>query len=115
FNIQAEAGASFPNPNTKNVIYIDDMDGVRDGVALTMSAERWLHCSAPSRKENGFDVPILRDTLNQQRNAEIDWFTPIAAVKEGDLKPNLTDAEGAKTTHTALAISLPRRPRNSAP
>ena len=115
FNIQAEVGASFPNPNTKNVIYIDDMDGVRDGVALTMSAERWLHSSVPSRKRFGTDWSILRDTLNQQRNAEIAWFTPLAAVKEGDLKPNLTDAEGAKTTHTALAISLPRRPRNSTP
>src|SRR5262249_19657842 len=115
FNIQAEVGASFPNPNTKNVIYIDDMDGVRDGIALTMSAERWLHGSVPSRKRFGTDWSILRDTLAQQRNAEINWFTPISAVKEGDLKPNLTPAEGSQTTHTSLAISLPRRPRNASP
>ncbi|TMQ58490.1 MAG: cell surface protein SprA, partial [Candidatus Eisenbacteria bacterium] len=124
FNVQAEVGASFPNPNTKNVIYIDDMDGVRDEVALSMSAERWLRTSPPRRKDGvgnsaTNERSILADTVRAgqagQRNAEIDWFTPISAVKEGDLKPNLTNAEGAQTTHTALALSLPRRPRNADP
>jgi hypothetical protein len=113
--VQGELGASFPNPNTKNVVYIDDMDGIRDGVALSMSAERWLHTSVPSRKKNGLIVPILQDTLLGQRNTEIDWFTPISAFKESDLKPNLQDAEGAQTTHSSLALSLPRRPKNAAP
>jgi hypothetical protein len=118
FSLQAEAGASFPNPNTKNVIYIDDMDGVRDGVGLTMSAERWQWTSAPRREDGiGGERSILEDAIQAnrpgqllQRNAEIHWYTPISAVKEGDLKPNLTDAEGAQTSHPSLAISLPRRP-----
>jgi hypothetical protein len=113
FNVQAEVGASFPNPNTKNVIYIDDMDGVRDGIGLSMSAERWMWSSVPQRKVGVAEQSFL--TLPGQHNAEIHWFTPISAVKEGDLKPNLTDAEGALTTHSALAISLPRRPRDAAP
>jgi hypothetical protein len=113
FNLQAEVGASFPNPNTKNVIYIDDMDGVRDGVGLSMSAERWMWSSAPPRKVGAFEKSVL--TLPGQRNAEVQWFTPISAVKESDLKPNLTDAEGAQTTHSALAISLPRLPQGATP
>ena len=111
FNVQAEVGASFPNPNTKNVIYIDDMDGVRDGVGLSMSAERWMWSSVPQRKVGVLEQSLLK--VPGLHNVEVRWFTPISAVKESDLKPNLTDAEGAQTTHSALAISLPRRPRDA--
>jgi hypothetical protein len=114
-NVQAEVGASFPNPNTKNIIYIDDMEGVRDDVALSMDALRWTWGSVPSRKKSdatglAHDVSFLDDTLANQHNAEIHWYTPQSAVKEGDLKPNLTDAEGAQTAHSSLMLSIPRRP-----
>ena len=42
FNVQAEAGMSFPNPNTKNEVFVDDMEGVRDAVSLSLTPERWL-------------------------------------------------------------------------
>src|SRR5262249_50410937 len=120
FDVQAEVGASFPNPNTKNVIYIDDMDGVRDGVALAMSAERWMRTSPPHRRDgSGVERSILADTAlsanrsQRMTNAEIDWFTPLAAVKEHDLKPNLNDANNGSTTHSVLALSLPRRPKSA--
>jgi hypothetical protein len=112
FSVQAEVGASFPNPNTKNVVYIDDMEGVRDGVGVSMSGERWTWTSVPKRKGPGGDVPVLQDTT--LANAEIHWYTPISSVKESDLKPNLTDAEGAQNSHPSLAISIPRRPAAAA-
>jgi hypothetical protein len=110
-NVQAEMGASFPNPNTKNVVYIDDMEGVRDAVSVPMSMERWTWSSVPKLEIAGLERPITDTTLTPpRRKAEIHWYSPAAAVKERDLKPNLSDAQGAQTAHQVLALSIPRRP-----
>ncbi len=106
FNVSAEVGASFPNPNTFNEVFIDDMEGVRDAASLTMTPERWYWSSMPSRKVGAGVDSIQRF----QRNAEVHWFTPLNAVKERELKPNLTDAQGAQNSRQVLAISVPRRP-----
>ena len=105
FNLSAEMGASFPNPNTFNEVFIDDMEGVRDAVSLTMTPERWHASSVPNR------TPASGDSIQKyQRNAEVQWYTPLNAVKERELKPNLTDAQGAQNSRQTLAISVPRRP-----
>jgi motility/secretion related protein SprA len=107
FNVSAEMGASFPNPNTRNEVFIDDMEGVRDAVSLSMSAERWRWSSLPAPTPGGLDTSATRNT-------EIRWFTPVSAVKERDLKPGLSDAQGAQNSRQVLAISLPRRPDSPA-
>ncbi len=110
FNVQAEMGASFPNPNTRNEIFIDDMEGVRDAVALSMGPERWRWSSIPLRTETlsqTIDDPALP---RPQANAEVHWYSPLNAVKERDLKPSLSNAQGAQNTHQTLAISIPQRP-----
>jgi hypothetical protein len=108
FNISAEVGASFPNPNTFNEVFIEDMEGVRDAVSLTMTPERWSWSSMPSRKD---PVTGQVDSIQTfQKNAEVHWYTPLNAVKERELKPNLNDAQGAQNSRQVLAISVPRRP-----
>src|SRR5215471_17629028 len=126
FNIQAEAGMSFPNPNTKNEVYVDDMEGVRDAVSLTMTPERWRWSSVPSIPDlvqNGVastSHSILNDSLTT-RNAEIHWYTPVSSqgntndddlVKEHDLRPDLDNAQGGDNQRTVLAVSIPRTPRD---
>ena len=107
--VQAEMGASFPNPNTANQVYIDDMEGIRDAVSLSMGPERWRWSSLPRVFVSpGFQEPI--SDIAQQHNAEVHWFSPVNSIKERDLKPALTDAQGAKNAHQSLAISVPRRP-----
>ncbi len=114
FDIEGEAGASLPNPNTRNEVFIDDMEGVRDAVSLTMGAERWKWSSEPTRKDtSGVLTPY--DDLARYHNAEVHWYSPFAVVKERDLKPSLTDAEGAQNNRQVLAISVPRRPRSEDP
>jgi hypothetical protein len=108
FHIQGEVGASLPNPNTKNVVYIDDMEGVRDAVSLSMGPERWRWSSVPSRLENGLAKSV--NSLAHVYNAEVHWYSPPNAVKEHDLKPTLSQAEGGENSHQVLAISVPRRP-----
>ena len=124
FNFQAELGASFPNPNTKNQVYIDDMEGVRDAVSLSLSPERWQLMSVPSRFTNAagdtLAAPIKLTDLNspldplgsnlRQWNAELHWYYPYNTVKEKDLKPNLSAAQGGDNVHQVLALSVPRFP-----
>ena len=120
FHVQAEVGMSFPNPNTKNEVFIDDMEGVRDAVSLPMTQERWHWSSVPLLKIAGAgEAPIadsvgigraIADTLH---NAEIHWYSPPNFVKERDLKPNLSDAQGARNPHQVLCLSVPRRPREA--
>ena len=108
FHVQAEMGLSLPNPNTKNVVYLDDMEGVKDAVSLSMTAEHWLHSSVPSRLVNGISTPLL--ALAKQHNAEIQWYSPPSAVKEKELNPDLTQAQGSDNSRQVLALSIPRRP-----
>ena len=116
--VQAEVGVSLPNPNTKNVVYIDDMEGTRDAVSLSMAQERWHAASAPLiRIAPGTDWSLVgpdylaaTDTL---RNGELRWYAPPGYVEERDLKPNLTDAQGGRNPHQVLCLSVPRRPRSA--
>ncbi len=114
--VQAEVGASFPNPNTKNEVYIDDMEGVRDAVTLSLDPLHWLPMSVPKRTTNAFGARIspipLTDVVNvpNQWNAELHWYYPYNTTKEHDLKPTLSDAEGGSNARQVLALSVPRFP-----
>ncbi len=118
FRVQAEVGASFPNPNTRNEVYIDDMEGVRDAVSLTLDPSRWRLSSVPSRADvitNG--QAVIKSTMielvdngEHRKNAELHWYSPYAVVKERDLKPTLTDENGGQNNRQVLAFSVPRRP-----
>jgi hypothetical protein len=119
-HLQAEGGMSFPNPNTQNEVYIDDMEGVRDAVSLTLEPQHWHWSSVPSRKDANGTITSFVDPLISggdavgNKNAEIHWYTPTHSVQEKDLKPNLTQAQGADNYRTVLAISLPQRPDSAA-
>ena len=62
--------------------------------------------------------------LPKQWNAEIHWYTPQAnqgstgdneLPRERDLRPKLTDGQGANNVRTVLAISIPRTPTPPTP
>jgi hypothetical protein len=121
FHVQAEMGLSFPNPNTRNEVFIDDMEGVRDAVSLTMAQERWHLASVPRLEvAPGVSVPLTDPAVEAGfevhglRNAEMHWYSPPNFVKERDLKPNLSDAQGARNPHQVLCLSVPRRPSTGA-
>ena len=111
FHVQAEVGASFPNPNTRNEVFIDDMEGVRDAVSLSMGPERWHWSSVPSRLVSG--LPQFMNGLDHMHDAEIHWYSPPSVVHEKDLKPTLTQAQGGENPRQVLAISIPRRPTSA--
>lgn len=123
FNVQAEAGMSFPNPNTRNEVFVDDMEGVRDAVSLPMTAQNWRLSSVPRRAITTVDgnavatQPYL--TLPRYWNAELHWYNPVNSagntsdgdlIRERDLRPKLNDAQGAQNVRTVLALSVPKVP-----
>lgn len=120
--VQAEVGASFPNPNTQNEVYIDDMEGVRDAVTLALTPDRWRLSSVPSRAEVETEAsdqlgPLVDATVTEKMTdlpavsmGELHWYSPYSVVHESDLKPNLTNAQGSQNIRTVLALSVPRRP-----
>jgi len=123
FNVQAEGGMSFPNPNTRNEVFVDDMEGVRDAVSLSMTPDRWHWSSVPSRAAVVVNGTAAQTTsflaLPHQLYTEVHWFTPVNThgnttdnelVHERDLRPRLPDAQGAQNVRTVLGISTPRKP-----
>jgi len=47
-DIAGEVAASFPNPNTKGDVYVDDMEGVSDTRSFSMTRESWMPASPPT-------------------------------------------------------------------
>jgi hypothetical protein len=122
-NVQAEVGMSFPNPNTRNEVYVDDMEGVRDAVSLSLTPDRWRWTSVPRRALSVVNGNAMTTqsflTLPKQWNAEVHWFVPVNSqgnpsdeelVRERDLRPKLSDAQGGQNVRNVLAISVPKKP-----
>jgi hypothetical protein len=122
-NIQAEAGMSFPNPNTQNEVFVDDMEGVRDAVSLSLTPDRWRWSSVPARAVGIADgnAVLTKKYINlpNYMNGEVHWFSPVSThgnttdpdlVHEKDLRPLLPPAQGADNVRTVLAVSMPHVP-----
>jgi len=119
-HVQAEVGASFPNPNTRNEVYIDDMEGVRDAVSLTLDPLRWRWSSVPNKADRLDPDGVARQqspvtSVPKYSNAELHWFSPSGGVvQEEDLKPTLPKEQGGQATRTVMGLSVPRRPLTAA-
>ncbi len=123
FNVQAEGGMSFPNPNTRNEVFVDDMEGVRDAVSLSMTPDRWRWSGVPRRGTSVVQGNALVTdsylTLPKYWNAELHWYVPVNTrggesdgdlIHERDLRPKLSDAQGGRNVRTVLAMSIPKTP-----
>ncbi len=113
FRFQGEVGASFPNPNTRNEVYVDDMEGVRDAVSVSLDRGRWRYAAPPRVRSGGIERRI--DEVSGRKLAELHWYSPASTVLESDLKPKLTEAQGSKNRRLVLAMSVPRRPLTALP
>ncbi len=83
FDFEGGVGLSFPNPNTRNDLYIDDFEGVDDDISIRINRMAWGPCSVP-RSVPGFDIEA-----QSNRRGELWWYTPYHAVQEGELNPTL--------------------------
>ncbi|MCK4305932.1 MAG: cell surface protein SprA, partial [Candidatus Eisenbacteria sp.] len=76
-------GVSFPNPNTRNDLYIDDFEGVADDTYIRLNRLAWKPCGLP------LAAPGESDSAKAARKAELWWYTPFRGTREGDLNPTL--------------------------
>jgi hypothetical protein len=82
---QGEAALSLPNPNTKNQIYIDDMEGVEDSREFAITRGVWSPASEP----------VGYDTFPFVRPLPFNWYNPENVVRRADVFTELsTEREG---------------------
>lgn len=109
FELEAGLGLSLPNPNTRNQLYIDDFEGAKDVISLSLSRRSWIFPSIPVR--------VLQETANSEslataRRGELLWYAPRRALQEFDLQPTL-DAREGDDNRTMLELYL--APRGTTP
>ncbi len=80
-SIGGEVGLSFPNPNTKGDVYVDDMEGIEDVRSFPVLRESWVPAS-PSGE------------LRWQDNRGIWWYVKDKEVREQDIFPNAESKPG---------------------
>ena len=89
-----------------------------DALPFSMVVERWKYGSVPSTGTvvgGRVPVPVRLLDVPGKHNAELHWYSPYAVVKDSDLDPSLTDAQGAQNSRQVLALSIPRRPITALP
>lgn len=90
-------GVSFPNPNTRKNLYIDDFEGVADDIAVRLNRMAWKPTSAP------LGVPGADEAARSARRGEVWWYTPYRAAHEGDINPTL-DYQEANDYRSVLEL-----------
>ncbi len=101
------AGLSLPNPNTKDKLYIDDFDGAKDVLSLTMNRRLWRPTSIPvsdSLLSGSKENPVRRAAAR----GELWWYSPRTAVQERLLLPTLDDTEGDNYRQVLRMRMFPR-------
>jgi cell surface protein SprA len=90
-------GVSFPNPNTRNDLYVDDFEGVADDIAVRLNRLAWKSSSIP------VSSPGDGEADQAAHRGELWWYTPYRALREGDLNPTL-DYQEANDYRTVLEL-----------
>lgn len=96
--LDLESAATFPNPNTKNTVYIDDMEGTEETSSFGITRRQWDFMSIP----RGPSMPELDWT---RRFKEVWWYNPKNSTTRGDLNPDLSQEERNKFV-PVLEVSL---------
>jgi len=66
-NLDLEVAQSMPNPNTKNVAYVDDFEGAENRLGIQKFKFVWNQSSLPTRDD--FDLTLPKGRLT--------WYNPI--------------------------------------
>jgi hypothetical protein len=106
-NLQAAMGISIPDPNTRNVVYVDDMEGVELVTAAGVSRRNWFYSSPPLDYAVGSaEEPSIRPAPPATDRGKLLWFSP-QTVRAEDLNPALEQFEGDNFEPTLEVIYIP--------
>jgi hypothetical protein len=98
-DLEGGIGISFPNPNTRNDLYLDDFEGVAEDIHVRINRLAWKPTSIPVGA-TGFDAES-----RARRRGELWWYTPYRAVQNGDLNPTL-DYQEANDYRQVLELQV---------
>jgi hypothetical protein len=95
FSVQGNVGFSHPNPNTRDEVYLDDMDGAKSSTSLGISRASWSYGSLPP-----LPLGVSLDDF-----AQVLWYNP-PHITARELYPDLPESQG-KQTKSTLLLRLP--------
>jgi hypothetical protein len=95
--LEGGLGISFPNPNTRKDLYIDDFEGVADDITVRLNRLAWKPTNAPAAVRGADEV------ARSACRGEIWWYTPYRAAHEGDINPTL-DYQEANDYRSVLEL-----------
>lgn len=90
-DFEAGLGLSIPNPNTRDLLYIDDFEGAKDVLSVTLNRRAF---KAPSIPLKILEEEVFSDSMATERKGELRWYSPRQALQEYDLKPTIDEQEG---------------------
>jgi hypothetical protein len=88
--------ASFPDPNTKGEVFIDDMEGVEDSDIISLSRRNWWWASPPIDPADSLGF----NALETNKRERFFWYNiePNFGVHRRDLNPELNERESNLVT-----------------
>ncbi len=99
-NISAEVAQSLPNPNTLGQAYIDDFEGSKEALNLSVMRTTWAKSSAPV----GDDGESLPDS---SARGDLVWYNPWDRVEVHDIWPNKQTLSEDSRIHTLNMMFFP--------
>ena len=87
-------GVSFPNPNTRGEVFIDDMEGAEQIVSPGVNRVNWTYSSTPLLAYEHTPVDSIPIEPQDQNRGQLLWFSPNT-VQVGDVTPR-EDSEATR-------------------
>ena len=102
--LSAASGVSFPNPNTRGEVYIDDMEGAEQSITTGVSRVNWFYSSTPEGyRDHTFVDSTVVEPLDDVDRGEMLWFSPNN-VDVGDVTPREDSQQARNDPVPALEV-----------
>ncbi len=83
-DVNGALGLSFPDPNTRNVVYLDDMEGAEVITSAPVNRFNWFYSSVPAKYLSGGTGEEIRPEPTDR--GKLLWFSPNT-VRAEDITP----------------------------
>jgi cell surface protein SprA len=84
--VNGALGLSFPDPNTRNVVYLDDMEGAEVITSAPVNRFNWFYSSAPTMYKHRTETGLESFTIEPTDRGKLLWFSPNT-VRVEDITP----------------------------
>lgn len=95
FNLDAEVAMSLPNPNTRDLGYLEDFENVDESTVIPLGREGWWWASLPVRGPQRLPdgMEIARTAFRAEDRSYSAWHRADPSLKRGEVNPDLSVQE----------------------